>query len=262
MCSLDNERFLPLHLPWWTTPLQLQVHLLCSLCPFLILMFLLLFENVNGLVLIILFLILSLMIGLLLSPVCPAFVFYIYTQVLWESYIGTVWKQIMGEQMNALVLEEHGSWPLHLKILLWVVAGFILWSITYMVQWIGTRSDLLPKIILRLMAWITLRLFTSCSVELYHVLFSIVVNLSWPLFQLNVKNAFLYGDLKEEVYMKQAPGYVAHGRIKFVVSRRQYIDSSRVQGHDLRSLASPYLILIFIVAIQITLFLFGVLSLA
>jgi len=33
-----------------------------------------------------------------------------------------------------------------------------------------------------------------------NVLFSIAVNLSWPLFQLNVKNA-LYGDLKE-VYMK------------------------------------------------------------
>jgi len=27
------------------------------------------------------------------------------------------------------------------------------------------------------------------------ILFSIAVNLSWPLFQLNVKNAFLYGDL-------------------------------------------------------------------
>ena len=28
------------------------------------------------------------------------------------------------------------------------------------------------------------------------ILFSIVVNMSWPLFQLDVKNAFLYGDLK------------------------------------------------------------------
>jgi len=39
------------------------------------------------------------------------------------------------------------------------------------------------------------------------ILFSIVVNMSWPLFQLDVKNAFLYGDLKE-VYMEQPPGYV------------------------------------------------------
>jgi len=32
------------------------------------------------------------------------------------------------------------------------------------------------------------------------ILFSIVVNMSWSLFQLDVKNAFLYGDLQESSY--------------------------------------------------------------
>jgi len=34
------------------------------------------------------------------------------------------------------------------------------------------------------------------------ILFSVVVSMEWPLFQLDVKNAFLYGNLKVKVYMK------------------------------------------------------------
>ena len=34
------------------------------------------------------------------------------------------------------------------------------------------------------------------------ILISLVANLGWPLFQLDVKNAFLNGDLKEKVYME------------------------------------------------------------
>ncbi|GKB11496.1 ribonuclease H-like domain-containing protein [Tanacetum coccineum] len=38
-------------------------------------------------------------------------------------------------------------------------------------------------------------------------LLNIVVCMSWPVFQLDVNNTFLYGDLKEAVYMKPPEGY-------------------------------------------------------
>lgn len=39
------------------------------------------------------------------------------------------------------------------------------------------------------------------------ILFTIAVNLDWELIQLDVKSAFLNGDLKEEVYMEIPPGF-------------------------------------------------------
>ena len=33
----------------------------------------------------------------------------------------------------------------------------------------------------------------------------------WPLYQLEVKNFFLNGDLQEEIYIEQPPSFVAHG---------------------------------------------------
>ena len=39
------------------------------------------------------------------------------------------------------------------------------------------------------------------------ILFSLAANLDWPLNQLDIKNAFLNGELEEEVYIDMPPGF-------------------------------------------------------
>lgn len=43
------------------------------------------------------------------------------------------------------------------------------------------------------------------------LLIALATQNSWPIFQLDVKSAFLHGDLKEQVFVKQPPGYVKVG---------------------------------------------------
>ena len=50
---------------------------------------------------------------------------------------------------------------------------------------------------------------------------SLAATHNWDLHQLDIKNAFLHGDLQEEVYMEQPPGFVAQGEIGKVCRLRK-----------------------------------------
>ncbi|KAL0329494.1 UNVERIFIED_CONTAM: Retrovirus-related Pol polyprotein from transposon TNT 1-94 [Sesamum radiatum] len=45
------------------------------------------------------------------------------------------------------------------------------------------------------------------------------VNLNLPMYQMDIKNAFLYGDLNENIYMEQPLSYVAQGEKQLMVCK-------------------------------------------
>lgn len=47
------------------------------------------------------------------------------------------------------------------------------------------------------------------------VVFTLVINNSWKLYQIDVNNAFLYGSLDEDVYINLPQGYHAPGDTLF-----------------------------------------------
>ena len=53
------------------------------------------------------------------------------------------------------------------------------------------------------------------------LLLSMVVMCSWFIFQLDIKNVFFHGDLVEEVYMEQLPGFVTQGESGLVCKLRR-----------------------------------------
>ena len=50
---------------------------------------------------------------------------------------------------------------------------------------------------------------------------------SWLIFQLDIKNAFLHGDLVEEVCMEQPPGFIAQGESGLVCKLRRSLYSMK-----------------------------------
>lgn len=67
------------------------------------------------------------------------------------------------------------------------------------------------------------------------VLLSLVANYGWELQQFDVKNAFLHGELEEEIYMEILPGYGKNVAVNSVCRlKRALYGLKQSPGHGLK----------------------------
>ncbi|KAG8497290.1 hypothetical protein CXB51_008531 [Gossypium anomalum] len=126
-----------------------------------------------------------------------------------EALKSTKWKQAVLEEITAL--EDNGTWE---------ISKLPTGKKTVGCKWIFTTKFKPDGSIDRYKARLVARGFTQtygldyeetfapvAKLNTIRVLLSIAVNLEWPLIQLDVKNAFLNGELNEEVHMDFPPGF-------------------------------------------------------
>ena len=131
-----------------------------------------------------------------------------------EALEDSKWRQAVIEEMSAL--EQMGTWELVQKPEGKVPVGC---------KWVFTVKYRSDGSIERYKARLVAKGFTQtygidyqetfapvAKLNTIRVLLSLAANLDWPLQQLDVKNAFLNGDLAEEVYMELPPGFDKEGR--------------------------------------------------
>ena len=75
------------------------------------------------------------------------------------------------------------------------------------------------------------------------LLLSLAISYNWSIRQLDVKNTFLHGNLTEEVYMKQPPGFVHSSFSKHVCKLKRAIyglkEAPRAWFHHFSSFLLP-----------------------
>ena len=114
------------------------------------------------------------------------------------------WKQAINEELRAL----------H-KNVIWKITNLLKGKSVVSIKWVCTIKYNLDGSVNKYKTHLATCVFTQTNGIHYQetfslvaklntikVLLSLAINLDWPLYQMDVKNAFLNGDLEEEVYME------------------------------------------------------------
>jgi Reverse transcriptase (RNA-dependent DNA polymerase) len=148
-----------------------------------------------------------------LSPTFKAFTTSLHSAIVpcdWKIAMqDPMWKAAMFEEMRALT--KNGTWKIISK-----PAG----KKTVGCKWVFTVKHNPKGKVERLKARLVAKGYTQtygidyketfapvAKMNMVRTLISCAVNFDWNIHQLDVNNAFLHGDLKEEVYMELPPGF-------------------------------------------------------
>ena len=134
-----------------------------------------------------------------------------------EAWENPDWRKAIRDEMHAL--EKNGTWEVVPKPKEKVPVGC---------KWVFTIKYKVDGSIERYKARLVAKGYTQtyginyqetfapvAKINTVCVLLSLAANLEWPLQQLDVKNAFLNGDLKEEIYMELPPGFDEGKMVKY-----------------------------------------------
>ena len=126
-----------------------------------------------------------------------------------EAMKSTRWKEAMDEEMRALL--ENNTWE---------IIDLPDGKKSVSCRWVYTIKCKEDGSLDRYKARLVARGYTQtygidyqetfapvAKINTIRILISLAVNLDWPLNQYDIKNAFLHGDLREEIYMDLPPGY-------------------------------------------------------
>ncbi|RVW30562.1 Retrovirus-related Pol polyprotein from transposon RE1 [Vitis vinifera] len=119
------------------------------------------------------------------------------------------WKKAVQDEIDAL--EKNGTWTItDLPVGKRPVGCKWIFTIKYKAD--GSVERFKARLVARgfyTILWDRLSgdFCSCCKTEHYQDLLSLAVNQDWCLQQLDIKNAFLNGDLEEEVYMEIPPGF-------------------------------------------------------